>query len=68
MANPFEDETADFVVLVNHEGQFSLWPAFRDVPQGWTKTGPAGGRQHCLDWIEQHWTDMRPRSLTAPLQ
>jgi len=66
MANPFDDETADFLVLVNHEGQYSLWPAFRDVPQGWMQTGPAGDRQHCLDWIEAHWTDMRPRSLGTP--
>jgi MbtH protein len=66
MANPLEDATADFLVLVNHEGQHSLWPAFREVPQGWTQAGAAGGRQHCLDWIESHWTDMRPRSLGNP--
>ncbi len=63
MADPFEDTTADFRVLVNDEGQYSLWPAFREVPPGWSEGGPAGGRQHCLDWIEAHWTDMRPRSL-----
>lgn len=63
MTNPFEDEDGDFLVLVNHEDQYSLWPSFRDVPAGWKAVGPRGKRQVCLDWIETTWTDMRPRSL-----
>jgi MbtH protein len=63
MANPFEAGTGEFLVLVNAEGQYSLWPAFRELPQGWSTAGISGGRQLCLDWIETHWTDMRPRSL-----
>jgi MbtH protein len=51
------------VVLVNAEGQYSLWPAFREPPTGWSAVGPSGARQTCLDWIEAHWTDMRPKSL-----
>jgi MbtH protein len=66
MANPFEDATGAFLVLVNDSGQYSLWPAFREIPPGWTATGPTGGRQHCLDWIEANWTDMRPRSVCKP--
>ena len=63
MANPFEDESATYLIVVNHEGQYSVWPTFRAPPQGWTAVGPAGGRKECLDWIEAHWTDMRPISL-----
>jgi MbtH protein len=63
MSNPFEDENGDYCVLVNHEQQYSLWPTFRDAPAGWSKVGPTGKRQVCLDWIEQNWTDMRPKSL-----
>ena len=63
MANPFEADTGEFLVLVNGELQYSLWPAFRDVPAGWTATGIAGARQVCLAWIEANWTDMRPKSL-----
>jgi uncharacterized protein YbdZ (MbtH family) len=63
MSNPFDEETGEFVVLVNAEGQYSLWPAFRELPRGWAATGPSGARQTCLDWIETHWTDMRPKSL-----
>lgn len=61
--NPFDDETAEFYVLVNAEQQYSLWPAFAAVPDGWTVTAGPDGRQNCLDYIEQNWTDMRPKSL-----
>ena len=68
MTNPFENEQGEFLVLVNDEGQYSLWPAFRDVPAGWTVTGPRGARQTCLDWIDATWTDMRPRSLVESMR
>ncbi len=68
MTNPFEDEDGEYCVLVNHEGQHSLWPTFRDAPAGWTRLGPIGKRQECLDWIERNWTDMRPRSLVEAME
>jgi protein arginine N-methyltransferase 1 len=63
MTNPFEDESAEFYVLVNAERQYSLWPAFAAVPDGWTVTAGPDGRQDCLDYIEASWTDLRPKSL-----
>jgi len=63
MPNPFEDPAATFLVLVNPEGQHSLWPALIEVPAGWDLAHPASARQSCLDYIEAHWTDMRPTSL-----
>ncbi|QNP75102.1 MbtH family protein [Streptomyces roseirectus] len=61
--NPFDDETSAFLVLVNHEAQYSLWPFFAAVPPGWDVVlGPAG-RDNCLDHIEARWSDMRPASL-----
>lgn len=63
MTNPFEDDNGVFHVLVNDEGQHSLWPAFRDVPAGWTVVHKSDTRAACLDYIEKNWTDMRPRSL-----
>jgi MbtH protein len=63
MTNPFDDENSEFIVLVNEELQYSLWPTFREVPAGWTAVGPRGSRKECLDYIEEHWTDMRPQSL-----
>lgn len=61
--NPFDDETGTYLVLVNDEGQHSLWPSFADVPAGWTVALTESTRQQCLDFVEQHWTDMRPTSL-----
>jgi MbtH protein len=67
MTNPFEDENSEYLVLVNDEGQYSLWPTFIDVPAGWRSVRPADSRQNCLDHIEENWTDMRPLSLVAKM-
>ncbi|MGB9122291.1 MAG: MbtH family protein [Candidatus Angelobacter sp.] len=68
MTNPFEDENAEYLVLINDEEQYSLWPAFRDIPAGWRATGPKGKRRECLDWIDKNWTDMRPKSLKDAME
>ena len=68
MTNPFDDDNAEHLVLVNHEEQYSLWPAFREIPPGWNAVGPRGNRQDCLDWIEANWTDMRPKSLRQAME
>ncbi|WP_250285495.1 MbtH family protein [Frankia sp. CiP1_Cm_nod2] len=52
MTNPFEDPDGVYTVLVNAEGQYSLWPDFIDVPAGWTVEHGPGPRQECLDYIE----------------
>lgn len=63
MASPFDEEGGTFFVLINAEGQYSIWPSFIPVPAGWVGTlGPAT-RQACVDYIEEYWTDMRPGSL-----
>ncbi|MEU4241665.1 MbtH family protein [Actinoplanes sp. NPDC026619] len=67
MTNPFEDEEGRYFVLVNDEGQHSLWPAFADVPAGWTVAFGEDGRAACLDYVEKSWTDMRPKSLIAQM-
>jgi MbtH protein len=64
MTNPFEDDAATYVVLANTENQHSLWPATADVPNGWT-VRHEGPRQSCLDYVETHWTDLRPASLAS---
>jgi MbtH protein len=61
--NPFEDENGSYLVLVNAEGQHSLWPSFAEVPAGWERAFGEDTRQACLDYVEQNWTDMRPKSL-----
>jgi MbtH protein len=63
MTNPFDDENGTFFVLVNDEGQHSLWPSFADVPEGWNVVFGEEARAACMDYIETNWTDMRPKSL-----
>jgi MbtH protein len=54
---------AVYKVVVNHEEQYSLWPAERENPLGWSDAGKVGSREECLAHIEAVWTDMRPLSL-----
>jgi MbtH protein len=68
MTNPLEDPDGRYLVLVNDEGQHSLWPSFADVPAGWTVAHGEDTRQACLDHVDEHWTDMRPKSLIAAVE
>jgi MbtH protein len=61
--NPFEDENGVYHVLVNDEGQHSIWPAFVPAPNGWTIVHKSDTRAACLDFVERNWTDLRPKSL-----
>jgi MbtH protein len=63
VANLLDSVDGGFVVLVNAEGQHSLWPEPISVPAGWTVAHSADTRQGCLDHIRANWTDMRPESL-----
>lgn len=67
MNSPFDNQDGTFLVLVNDENQHSLWPAFAEVPTGWTVAHTEGTRQDCLDYIGEHWTDLRPRSLVEAM-
>jgi MbtH protein len=68
VTNPFEDENGVYHVLVNDEGQHSLWPAFIAVPQGWTIVHKSESRAACLEFINRNWTDMRPNSLIESMR
>ncbi|MEO3814840.1 MbtH family protein [Sphaerisporangium sp. B11E5] len=67
MTNPFDDEDAPYLVLVNAEGQHSLWPSFVDVPAGWSVAFGEADRAACLQYVERSWTDMRPKSLAEAM-
>jgi MbtH protein len=56
-------EVETYVVVRNHEEQYSVWWADREVPAGWEVVGSSGTKDECLDYIEEVWTDMRPLSL-----
>ena len=67
MTNPFEDPDGTYVVLVNNEGQHSLWPSFVEVPAGWTVVHEESARSTCLEFVNANWTDMRPTSLVRSM-
>ncbi|MBB3120914.1 MbtH family protein [Pseudoduganella violacea] len=60
----FDREDEIFVVLVNHEEQYSIWPQWKAVPGGWRAVeGVSGNKKAVLEYVERTWTDMRPKSL-----
>lgn len=63
MSRESQEDTIVYNVVVNHEEQYSIWPAYRENPLGWQNAGKSGLKQECLEYIKEVWTDMRPRSL-----
>jgi MbtH protein len=59
----FDDEDREFLVVVNHEEQYSIWPADREPPAGWRADGAPASKARCLARIDREWTDLRPLSL-----
>lgn len=62
-----EDNTI-YKVVVNHEEQYSIWPAYREIPLGWRDVGKEGSKDECLAYIGEVWTDMRPLSLRKKME
>jgi MbtH protein len=63
-----DDSTITYEVLVNDEEQYSIWPQAKPVPDGWKAVGVSGTKAECLAYIEEVWTDMRPRSLREAME
>jgi MbtH protein len=57
-----------FVVVMNDEEQWSIWPAHRAIPAGWIRAGMVGSRGECLEYIEVRWNDIRPRSVRKAIR
>lgn len=60
-----DKDTETYVVVVNQEEQYSIWPVRLEVPGGWRAGGPSGSKDECLDYIARVWTDMSPISLRS---
>ncbi|HEY4214114.1 MAG TPA: MbtH family NRPS accessory protein [Steroidobacteraceae bacterium] len=67
MAFEEDDDTTVYLVLVNEEEQYSLWPKYNDVPKGW-KSVKEGNKAECLAYVKEVWTDMRPLSLRKHME
>jgi len=63
MSHNEQEDTRTYTVVVNHEEQYSIWPADRAIPAGWKEAGKRGTKMECQAYIEEVWTDMRPLSL-----
>ena len=62
------EDTTIYKVVVNHEEQYSIWPADRENALGWNDAGKSGTKPECLAYIKEVWTDMRPLSLRKAME
>ena len=63
-----DDDKTTYLVVVNHEEQYSIWPDYKDLPAGWRSVGKQGTKAVCLAHIQEVWTDMRPLSLRRAME
>ena len=63
MTDADKEDTRTYLVVLNHEEQYSVWPEDTELPAGWRAEGKQGTRAECLAHIDDVWTDMRPASL-----
>ncbi|MBK7075030.1 MAG: MbtH family NRPS accessory protein [Myxococcales bacterium] len=63
MSDDAREDGQLYVVVINHEEQYSIWPNDRELPLGWKADGTSGTKAACLAYIQSVWTDMRPMSL-----
>jgi MbtH protein len=68
MAWEDREDTTIYKVVINHEEQYSIWPAHRENPLGWNDAGKERYKDECLEYIKQVWTDMRPLSLRKKME
>lgn len=65
--NEQEDKTI-YLVVINEEEQYSIWPEYKEIPYGWRSVGKSGLKPDCLAYIKEVWTDMRPLSLRKHME
>lgn len=68
MSDDAAEDNTIYKVVLNHEEQYSIWPADRENALGWMDAGKTGTKAECLDYIKEVWTDMRPLSLRKKME
>lgn len=63
-----QEDTTVYEVVANHEEQYSIWPANRELPVGWRAVGKRALKAECLTYINEVWKDMRPLSLRKRME
>ena len=62
------DSSPQWTVLINSEEQYALFPSDQPSPAGWRPTGRTGTKSECVAYVEEHWADMRPKSLRIAME
>ena len=62
------EDTTIYKVVMNHDEQYSIWPDYKQIPQGWNYAGKTGPKAECLAYVKEVWTDMRPLSLRKKME
>ena len=68
MSREERDDPTIYRVVVNHEEQYSIWPAHKENPLGWRDAGKTGTKAECLTFVNEVWTDMRPLSVRKQME
>jgi MbtH protein len=63
-----DEDSTMYKVVRNEEDQYSIWAADRGNAPGWRDAGKTGTKSECLTYIDEVWTDMRPRSLRLRME
>ena len=63
-----QEDTEEYICLINEEEQYSLWFAWKEIPSGWKQVGPKGKKEKVLAYVKENWTDMRPKSLREKME
>ena len=53
MAGEDREDNTIYKVVMNHEEQYSIWPAYKEIPAGWSAVGKAGPKDECLAYIKE---------------
>lgn len=56
-----------YQVVVNQQGQYSIYLIHKELPVGWETCRFQGSKKQCLAHINSVWIDMRPASVKAKM-
>jgi uncharacterized protein YbdZ (MbtH family) len=65
MTSPFDDAEAQFLVVRNGDGQYSIWRSDIACPAGWDVVHGPVTNAAAIVYVDQNWHDMRPRSMIS---
>jgi len=49
----YDEDDRIYLVVVNAEEKYSIWPKTRPLAKGWNSVGEEGVKRHCQDYIDK---------------